>query len=446
MKIQVISRNPDNYLRETKRDIHPVQRNYDPVLHPFHAPREYVRALNAVKLEKVFARPFLASIDGHKDAIDCMCKHPSKLSTVISGSSDGEVKIWNVPQRRCVGTVLAHTGLIRGLCFHHRENDFFSVGDDQTIKRWSISGSGSVALSGDAVSTIVAKTILNGISHHYSSPQFATSGERVDIWDENRAEPLHSYKWGADGIYGVKFNPIETNIVSACGSDRSIIIYDIRESNPVRKVILKLRSNAIAWNPIEAYIFTAANEDHTLHSFDFRSLKSSCNIFKDHVDAVIDVDYSPTGKELVSGSYDKTLRIFPTSASHSREVYHTKRMQRVKCVLWTLDNKFIMSASDEMNIRVWKANASEKLGVLPPRELASLSYAESLKEKFGNHPQIRRISRHRHVSKLVLNQRHEKHAMLMSRKRKESNVIKHSKPGTVEIVAERKKHIVADVE
>lgn len=37
-------------------------------------------------------------------------------------------------------------------------------------------------------------------------------------------------------------------------------------------------------------------------------------------------------------------------------------MQQVLSVLWSLDDKFVLSGSDEMNIRVWKANASEKLG------------------------------------------------------------------------------------
>lgn len=34
------------------------------------------------------------------------------------------------------------------------------------------------------------------------------------------------------------------------------------------------------------------------------------------------------------------------------------------CVKWTSDSKYIMCGSDEMNIRLWKANASEKLGVV----------------------------------------------------------------------------------
>lgn len=82
----------------------------------------------------------------------------------------------------------------------------------------------------------------------------------------------------------------------------------------------------------------------------------------DHVGAVIYLDYSPTGKEFVSGSYDKTIRIFESDKGHSRDVYHTKRMQRLTMVKWSLDSKYVFSASDEMNIRIWKARASEKLG------------------------------------------------------------------------------------
>lgn len=46
------------------------------------------------------------------------------------------------------------------------------------------------------------------------------------------------------------------------------------------------------------------------YMFDMRRLKKPLNIFMDHVSAVIDVDFSPTGKEIVTGSYDKTIRIF----------------------------------------------------------------------------------------------------------------------------------------
>lgn len=83
-----------------------------------------------------------------------------------------------------------------------------------------------------------------------------------------------------------------------------------------------MKSNSISWNPMEAYHFTVANEDHNLYTFDTRNLQKAVMVHLDHVGPVyglftctfslgrIDLDYSPTGREFVSGSYDKTIRIF----------------------------------------------------------------------------------------------------------------------------------------
>lgn len=48
-------------------------------------------------------------------------------------------------------------------------------------------------------------------------------------------------------------------------------------------------------------------------------------------------------------------------------------MQRVACVQWSPDSKFVFSASEEMNIRIWKANASEKLGIVIILYFSSIS-------------------------------------------------------------------------
>jgi WD40 repeat protein len=52
---------------------------------------------------------------------------------------------------------------------------------------------------------------------------------------------------------------------------------------------------------------------------------------------------SPAGREFVAGSYDRTVRIFNHSGGHSREVYHTKRMQRVFAVRFSGDGSYVFS-------------------------------------------------------------------------------------------------------
>ncbi|KAK6168021.1 hypothetical protein SNE40_021929 [Patella caerulea] len=444
MKIKCLSRNPDDFLRETKRDIHKVPRNYDPKLHPFEAPREYVRALNAAKLERVFAKPFLGSLDGHRDSVSVIRKHPTSLSLLLSGAYDGEVRVWNITKRNCVKSVQAHDGLVNGVCGHPNGEYIFSVGADKQIKQWNITVEGDI--QDQPKSTILGRSVFQDIDHHGKDNFYATCGAGVNIWDEERTEPIRYFTWGVDSIHHVKFNPVETNILGAAASDRSILLYDMRGSTPLRKVILKLRSNAISWNPMEAFIFTVANEDYNCYTFDMRKLSIPLNVHRDHVAAVMDLDYSPTGKEFVTAGYDHCLRIFKLDQGHSREVYHTKRMHRVHTVCWSLDDKYIMSGSEEMNIRLWKARAWEKLGTLKSRESTALQYNDKLKNKFGNHPQVRRILKHRHVSKMIFHNTREIRKIREAAKKREQNRMENSKIGTVQYTSERESHVIGEKE
>ena len=82
-------------------------------------------------------------------------------------------------------------------------------------------------------------------------------------------------------------------------------------------------------------------------------------IHKDHVSAILDIDFAPTGREFVSASFDKTIRIFPINNGRSREIYHTKRMQQVNSIIYSMDNRLILSGSEDTNIRIWKSRADD---------------------------------------------------------------------------------------
>ena len=56
-QIKVINRVEEDYTRERKGDVTKVFSNPDPVVHPFERAREYTRALNATKLDKVAHLP-----------------------------------------------------------------------------------------------------------------------------------------------------------------------------------------------------------------------------------------------------------------------------------------------------------------------------------------------------------------------------------------------------
>jgi len=67
---------------------------------------------------------------------------------------------------------------------------------------------------------------------------------------------------------------------------------------------------------------------------------------------------------------------------------------RVLSTLFTADARYVLSGSDEGNIRLWKARASEKLGIIGARERAAMEYRESLKQRWSVDNEVGRIARY----------------------------------------------------
>ena len=177
-----------------------------------------------------------------------------------------------------------------------------------------------------------------------------------------------------------------------------------------------MRSNSLSWSPTFPTTVLLASEDHNLYTFDIRSLNTPTQIYKAHVAAVMSCDWSPTGLEFVSGGWDRTVRIWKEGRGSAPEVYHTKRMQRcatflsfschiptrtdlllrlhrVMSTVYTGDARFVLSGSDDGNVRIWKAHASDKLGIITARERAAIEYRETLKARWKADAEVSKISR-----------------------------------------------------
>lgn len=66
----------------------------------------------------------------------------------------------------------------------------------------------------------------------------------------------------------------------------------------------------------------------------------------------------------------------------SAQIYHTKRMQRVFAARYSMDAAYVLSGSDDFNLRLWKAHAAEKLGIVTPRERKHIAYMGAVKERY----------------------------------------------------------------
>jgi WD repeat and SOF domain-containing protein 1 len=454
VKVNTICRNPKEYEKKSIKDVTKMHRNPDPSLNPFQEAREYQRALNAAKVEKIFSKPFIAALDTHADGITCVSKNINSMVDFVTGSHDGVIVMWNLHSKSVQHEISAHKNSIRGLCYANpasvnlTDTMFLSTGDDKYVNIWSLNNcekqKKNVTKRGEKAAytpkaQYISKSLLFNVDHSYDEPKFATSGAIVQVWDYERSDPISKFDWGMDSVHKLKWNPSETNLILASASDRSVCLYDIRGNTPLKRLFLKNKSSAICWNPYEPINFVVGNEDSNCYTFDMRKLDEAKMIHKDHTNAILDIDFSPTGKEFATGSFDKTIRIFKYNSGRSREVYHTKRMQQVNAICYSMDSKFIISGSEDTNVRIWKSNASYSLKPMLPREKEQIAYANRLKKKFGFNKEIKRILRHKHVPKLIKKRHNIRHVQTESRNRKDKNIRENSKPGALPYVPERKK-------
>ena len=88
-KISLLTHDPASHLPSSSGAPAQTSRNLDPLQHPHARARERKRALNATKLERMFAQPFVAAFEGHADSVTCLERVPGVLSAVASASHDG---------------------------------------------------------------------------------------------------------------------------------------------------------------------------------------------------------------------------------------------------------------------------------------------------------------------------------------------------------------------
>ncbi len=326
MRVKTISRSSDVYERQNNKEANRVFRNLDPEVHPFEKAREYQRALNSVKLDKVFAKPFVRALGGHMEGVYSMAKHSKRLGCVLSGACDGEIRVWNAASGQCnvslkvkevfnffpffcsvfpeilnIFKQAAHQGFVRGLTVIPSGDAFLSCGADAQVRLWPLQFDVFDKYDVDArphdritfqpMQTYNGDEAFNSVDHQYGTDCFATVSSKLQLWDVHRSHPIASINWGVETIHTVRWNHAEPHVLAAASSDCTVTLYDARAKAALKKLVMPGKSNSLCWNPREPYYFTCANEDHNLYTFDMRYLNQASGVHRDFMSAVMSIDY-----------------------------------------------------------------------------------------------------------------------------------------------------------
>lgn len=409
VKVVPMARSDYNLVRQKVTDAHRRLYSSDEALNPNMRAVEYTRALTAAKLDRMFAKPFVAALEGHIDSVHALDLHPTNLAMAASGGLDGELRMWDITSHTSTFVARpAHNGAINGIAYTPDGDYCLSGGTDKTVKLWrcpvSTTDPDAVAADTHLIDSWTTADAVTSLYSHASLPMFVTAGKDVCVYALSRKAPVATWNWSIDSVTHAIFSPTVENVVACCVTDRSVCLYDTRLQRGVAKIVLKQRANALRFNPMSPETLLVGCEDANAYVFDVRNMsKGARSSHSGHVGPILGVDWAPTGRRFATCSYDRTVRIFDTtpgpSGASGADMYHGSRMSRVWAVKWTRDDRFILSASDDANIRIWRSRASEPLRNMSSREKATFDYRHTVGERYSGFDEVHRIQRQRRVPK-----------------------------------------------
>jgi WD40 repeat protein len=110
--------------------------------------------------------------------------------------------------------------------------------------------------------------------------------------------------------------------------------------------------NSVAFSP-DGRMIVSGSHDKTIRLWGTRTGKSIGEPFQGHESSVNSVAFSPNGRMIVSGSYDKTIRLWDTRTGKSIGEPFQGHESSVNSVAFSPDGQMIVSGSRDTTVRLW---------------------------------------------------------------------------------------------
>jgi WD40 repeat protein len=265
------------------------------------SPREITQLLSTALLSNIPIH-CLQTLQGHTGAIWRLVVDGD---SIISGSSDKTIKIWDKNTGNCIQTLQGHTAVI-----------------------WCLVVDGDKIISGSRDNTI-------------------------KIWDKNTGNCVQTLQGHAGWVECLV---VDGDSIISGSRDNTIKIWDKNTGNCIQT--LQGHTDVIACLVVDRDKIISGSDDKTIKIWD-KNTGSCLQTLQGHTDTIwcLVVD----GDSIISGSWDKTIKIWD---KHTGNCIQTLRghTYRVECLV--VDGGRIISGSWDKTIKVWDKHAGNRLQTL----------------------------------------------------------------------------------
>ncbi|QRW00934.1 hypothetical protein RhiJN_28952 [Ceratobasidium sp. AG-Ba] len=256
----------------------------------------------------------LGPLNGHLSPITCVAYSPnSHLIASGSARSEATIRIWNARNGNLIKEPLKHDDSVRCLCFSPDSRQLASGSDDCIMRIWDPD---------------THKTILN-----------------------SEKSPHEGY------VTSVSYSSCGRRIVSGT-DEHQLRMWSSETGEEIKSMMASEAPESIAFVPSGEFLCLSSREN----SIFARTVDTGAMVLgplAGHTGKIRSMVFSPNGDYIVSGSNDKTVRIWSTiSSTEIKVVYPTNgdpygRLNEVKCIAISSDGSIVISGHKDRTVRIW---------------------------------------------------------------------------------------------
>ena len=284
------------------------------------------------------------TLEGHRDLIASVALTLDGRYAV-SGSSDDTLRVWELASGQCVRTLEGHTGTVMSVALTADSRYVVSGSDDATLRVWELA-------SGRCIRTLEGHT--DSVSSVALTPdgQYAVSGswdDTLQVW-KIITDITYTADLSVSSLKEFKKRKKEKNALDNAIS-RARKLYEKGDYNNSFSVLYETwQDNEFSENEPMKRLYSILMKKGRIKGLHFSFQK---RVLTGHSGQVSSVALTPDGRYVVSGSNDKTLRVWELASGQCVRALegHTDRVQSVAI---TPDGRYTVSGSNDKTLRVWE--------------------------------------------------------------------------------------------
>jgi len=279
---------------------------------------------------------------------------------VISSSRDNTLKVWNLTARTSRSVPYGHEGTVNAIAVTSNSRYAVSGSSDGTIKVWDMA-------SGKEVRTLYDGNMVEAVAVTPDGKRIVSGSWdcALKVWSLRTGRRLRTFTGHIQRVEGVAVTPDGHHAISAAYQSGSTLkVWDISNGLFKREAEYTFSaSNAVAVAVTsDGQRAVSASWDKTLTIWNLQTGQQECTL-TGHNGEVLAVAVTPDGRRVISGSRDQTLKVWDLA---SGKELNTLRGHRdvVRGVAVTPDGRYVLSASDDHNLKIWDLMSDEDVAMI----------------------------------------------------------------------------------